>query len=122
LSHLALSITVAHRARETEYRGDLDTTVEIFNSPPTISISSTGLQLDGSAIYNSNVTLSATASDPDGTPVTLSWNVVRRPPSSQAIIGPTSGPNLNVQFRNETDFGTWEFDAIADDAQGETPW
>jgi len=105
--------------------GAIDVTVEIINHPPHITVSSTGTNLtpSGHARYNSRISLMASATDPDPGNIDLFWEIKYHPPaaSSPSFSGsPTrSRSSPDLQFNDESDFGLWVLEAIADDAQGE---
>lgn len=96
-------------------------TIEVYNNLPTVSsvrLSGTSLISGTTFAHDANVTLEANASDVDG-PVTVRWRIVNQPPGSHATLASAVGATTSIQFSGESNFGVWEFEATADDQQGE---
>lgn len=102
-------------------QGDAWVEIEVYNTPPSLSaISAAGSGLLGGnqLAYDASVDLVVSASDADGTGVTVSWVVESKPPTATGVLS-TSGSNANLRMSGEADFGHWVIAARADDAQGE---
>lgn len=109
------------RPNTTVYEPEYTFTIEVYNNPPTLSLShsGTGIVSGRDVVYNANIDLQAAASDSDPGTVNVTWVVTPPRPGTTANIGSVMNRTLNVSFRGEADFGTWRFVAHADDAQGE---
>jgi len=87
--------------------------LNVVNSPPSGTISSTGM-----AAVRGTLNLTARTSDPDGGAVSVFWRIVK-PPTRAATLTAVSGPTTALNFVDERDIGSWQIEADIDDDEGE---
>lgn len=96
---------------------------EVENAPPTLAVTQSGTGLLGGNRVGARarVVLASGAADADPGTVTVTWRVTRPSTATAATSSfpDATGPTRTLQFNGEADFGVWNIEVIADDAQGE---